>query len=307
MIEIMNITKKFGKITAIDDVSCEIQNGSIFGVVGSNGAGKSTLLRLLCGVYSPETGTITVDKAGVYDNPEIKKNIVFLSDTPAFAHKATLSSTAAEYQSYYKTFDVNEYKNLLEIFKLSDSIPLADFSKGMLRQAMIIIALSCGTKYIVLDETLDGLDAVIRGLVKKKIYGKVLSSDATVIISSHSLREVEDFCDSLILIHKGKLIYKQQLQDMDTSILKVQIALKNQNDDVLQKILNIVKHTKSGSVSNLLVKGTRHDIMQAVNELNPLLIDIIPMSLEEIFTYELEERGYGMDMIDKEILNMEEK
>ncbi len=307
MIEIKNIAKTFGMLTAIDNVSCTIQSSSIFGIVGSNGAGKSTLLRMICGVYSPDSGTIEADGKTVYNNPDIKKDIVFLSDTPIATFRQTLKSTAAEYKSYYQSFDMQEYKNLLSLFNLDENIPLSGFSKGMLRQAMIVIALSCNTKYLIFDETLDGLDAVVRGLVKKKIYSKVISSQATIIISSHSLREIEDFCDSLILIHKGKLIYKQQLQDMDTSILKVQVALKDKNDDALKKELDIVKHTTSGSVHNLLVRGTQKDIVESIQKLNPLLLDVIPLSLEEIFTYELEERGYGIDIIDEEILSLEDK
>ncbi len=168
-------------------------------------------------------------------------------------------------------------------------------SKGMKRQAMIIIALCCNTKYIILDETLDGLDAVIRGLVKKKIYKKVLEGKTTVIISSHSLRELEDFCDSLILIHKGNLIFQKQLLDMDTVLNKVQVALNNDFDETTFKDIDVVKYTKNGSVANLIVKGTEEEFTKQINKLNPVLLETVPLTLEEIFTYELEERGYAID------------
>ncbi len=307
MIEIKNAAKYFGRLRAIDNISCAIKGGSVFGIVGSNGAGKSTLLRMISGVYSPDEGQVSLDGKIICNSPVELKNFVFLPDTPVADFKTTLKSTAAEYAAYYEGFDWAEYKALLGIFKLDPSQALSSFSKGMLRQAMIIIALSCPAKYIILDETLDGLDPAIRTLVKKKIYGKVISSNAAVIISSHSLRELEDFCDSLILLHEGKLIYNQSMEDAEASLCKVQVAFKEPKDDALNKTLTIVKRSKSGSVSNLIVKGSQADVLEAIKKLNPILLDVIPMSIEEIFTYELEKRGYGIDIIDENILNTEDK
>lgn len=307
MIKIKNATKTFGHFKAIKNVTCSINKGSIFGIVGSNGAGKSTLLRLISGVYHLDKGEVLLDNEFIYDNPKIKKNIIFLSDTPFVELGTTAKKLMKEYAFHYDNFDKKEYKELIEIFKLDKNMPLSSFSKGMLRQAMIIIALSCNTKYIVLDEALDGLDAMIRGLVKKKIYNKVLDNNTTVIISSHSLRELEDFCDSLILIHKGELVFQQQLNDMDSSFIKVQVALQDATTDCLFEAVDVVKYTKSGSVSSLIVKGNEQEIIKTIQKFNPILLETVPLSLEEIFTYELQQYGYALDKDNESALNLEVK
>lgn len=307
MIEIKNANKKFGAVKAIDNLTCKINDASIFGVVGSNGAGKSTLLRVISGVYSLDSGSASLGDKKIYNNPAAKGDILFLSDTPLASFGMTLEKLAKEYTQYYKNFDKNEYHDLLKIFKLDKHMPLSGFSKGMLRQAMIIIALSCNTKYLVMDETLDGLDAMIRGLVKKKIYKKVLDKGTTVIISSHSLRELEDFCDSLILIHKGNLIFRQQIESMETTLIKVQAAFKDGCSEDLFPSIDVVKFQKTGTVCNMLVRGKEDEIVSAINKLNPLLLEVLPLTLEEIFTYELQERGYAIDLEEISALRLEDK
>jgi len=307
MIEIKNVYKSFGDLKAIDNLSAKIDDASIFGVVGSNGAGKSTLLRIISGVYTLDGGSAQLDGTTIYNNPAAKKNILFLSDTPLAGFGMNLNKLVKEYTQYYENFDKKEYKELLKIFNLDEYLPLTSFSKGMLRQAMIIIALSCNTKYLVLDETLDGLDAMVRGLVKKKIYKKVMDKQITVIISSHSLRELEDFCDSLILIHKGNLIFQQQIEDMDTTLVKVQVAFKDGCKENLFSLIDVIKFQRTGTVLNMLVRGKSDEIVKTINKLNPLLLEVLPLSLEEIFTYELEERGYAVDLEEESALKLEEQ
>ncbi|MBN2878313.1 MAG: ABC transporter ATP-binding protein [Clostridia bacterium] len=307
MIEIKNAVKSFAEYKAIDNISCSIECGSIFGIVGSNGAGKSTLLRMLCGVYSADSGEVMLDGKAVYDNPSAKEDIVFIADTPPVELGITLKNLAKEYAAYYENFDKDEYKTLIKIFSLDESMPLSSYSKGMLRQAMIIIALCCNTKYIVLDETMDGLDAVVRGLVKKKIYARVMDSNTTVIISSHSLRELEDFCDSLILIHKGSVVFERKLDELGSDYVKIQAAFKDDSAvEILKKMPEIIKCKKTGTVYSLTAKGAEEAIVAKLKGLNPLLLDVVPLSLEEIFAFELQELGYAVD-IEEDELNSEEK
>lgn len=308
MIEIIQATKKFGKLVAVDNIDFAINDGMILGVVGSNGAGKSTLLRLISGVYSLNEGNIIVDDMEVFDNPSAKKNFVFLSDTPNIEFSTTLKSLSKEYAIHYQDFSFDEFNQLCKHFTLDVDTPISNLSKGMKRQAMIILALSCKCKYLVLDETLDGLDPVIRGVVKKKIYDSVLREKTTVIISSHSLKELEDFCDSIVMIHKGKMIFQRTVEDMQTLLFKVQVAFsKEYNSSIFDK-LNVIKYSKNGSVSNLIVKGDKDEIISELELLSPILLEAVPLSLEEIFTYELKERGYTIDdIIENEMEKQNEK
>jgi ABC-2 type transport system ATP-binding protein len=300
MVTIENVTKCFGKKRALDNINCTIKDGSILGVVGSNGAGKSTLLRLISGVYKADKGSIKIDGESIYDNAPVKHKCVFISDNPYYYQGATLDSMAKLYSSFYRDFSFKEYDELVEIFGLDPQSLISIFSKGMQRQAIIILALSCKCKYIILDEALDGLDPVKRGIVKQKLYNSVMDNESTVIISSHSLRELEDTCDNLVMIHDGKVIFERDVADMETMLSKVQIVLQ---DDLLKsdfEDIEVLKYTRNGSVANLIVKGDSEKILKILDKKNPILIEVLPLSLEEIFTYELHARGYGIDVKESE-------
>lgn len=300
MIEINNLTKKFEKLHALNDLSMKIDEGGIFGIVGSNGAGKSTLMRLIVGVYKADEGEILIDGIKAYDNPTAKECCVFLSDTTYFSIGASIESMAAEYAKHYKTFSFEEYEDLVGSFGLNPKSVLSSFSKGMQKQAMIILALACNCKYTLLDETLDGLDPVMRGVVKKRIYKSVIDRNSTVIITSHSLRELDDTCDNLAMLHKGRIIYQKDVQDIKTSLIKVQIAFKDDFDIRTFTGIDILKYVKNGSVANLIVKGNKDEVNQTLKEKTPILLEIVPLSLEEIFTYELKERGYTFEDLETE-------
>lgn len=301
MIEVKNLTKHFGKTRALSGLNMKINESGIFGIVGSNGAGKSTLMRLICGVYQPDTGEVSIDGEVVFDNPKAKEACVFLSDTVYFPIGASLDSMAKAYQSHYPNFSTVDYEEMVKRFGLNPAASLSSFSKGMQKQAMIILALACNCKYTVLDETLDGLDPVMRGVVKKRIYEAVMDKDATIIITSHSLRELDDTCDNLAMLHEGKIIYQKDVQDLKTSLIKVQIAFDKDYDIKSFNGLEVLKYTKNGSVANLIVKGNKESISQTLQAKNPMLLEIIPLSLEEIFTYELRERGYAFeDVVEME-------
>ncbi len=301
MIEIKNLTKRFGQTCALNGLNMKINESGIFGIVGSNGAGKSTLMRLIAGVYQSDTGEAVVDGETVFDNPKAKEKCVFLSDTVYYAVGASLNSMAKIYAAHYPNFSYGDFDEMVKRFGLNPAAPLNSFSKGMQRQAMIILALACNCKYTIFDETLDGLDPVMRGVVKKRIYEAVMDRNATVIITSHSLRELDDTCDNLAMLHQGRIIYQKDVEDLKTSLIKVQVAFEGDYDIKRFAGIDVLKYTKNGSVANLIVKGDKEEVSDAFRSKKPLLLEIVPLSLEEIFTYELKERGYAFeDVADME-------
>ena len=295
MISIKNLTKNFDDFTALDNVSCDIEKGVIYGVVGSNGAGKSTLLRLLSGIYKADGGSIEIDGENVWENPAIKEKIAFVPDDIFYLNGANLKRMAKLYASVYKKFDYERFNYLTEAFKLNTKKSINTFSKGMKRQAAVILSLSCHAEYMFFDETFDGLDPVMRALVKKLICDDVLENKATAILTSHSLRELEDTCDQLALLHKGGLVFESDISNLKTSLFKVQVAFK---EDFTQKDfeeLEILHYIKSGSVANMIVKGDKEMTVNILKGKNPLLLDVLPLSLEEVFTYEMAILGYSFD------------
>lgn len=307
MIEITNVSKSFVKTKALDDASCQIDTGSIFGLVGSNGAGKSTLLRLMSGVYKQDSGHVVLDGQEVFDNAEAKKKCVYLSDSPYIPIGASLDSMAKTYKAFYDTFSQEEYIRLVKLFNINPASQLSDFSKGMRRQAIIIQALACKSKYIIMDETLDGLDPIMRGLVKRLLYEAVVDNNTTIVISSHSLRELEDTCDNLAMIHSGKVIFQRDIQNISSSVSKVQVVL---SEDLKKQDFNdvdILNYTKKGSVSTLIIRDCEEEVIQILQEKEPLLLEVLPLSLEEVFTYELKQKGYSFDEILEDVGDSHEK
>lgn len=292
MIQVKNITKKFEDFTALNAVTCTIPEGSIYGMVGSNGAGKSTLLRLIAGVYRPDDGNILIDGIPVWENEQVKGKIAFVPDELFFLPGATMERMAKLYAACYPDFDKARFKELANAFKLDTKKPISTFSKGMKRQAGTALALSARPKYIFFDETFDGLDPIMRGLVKKLICNDVVERNATAIITSHSLRELEDTCDQLALLHKGGLILESDVQNLKTSLFKVQIAFHEPFTKEKFPELDILHFVKHGSVANLIVRGDREQTIAVLQSKLPVLLDVLPLTLEEVFTYEMEALGY---------------
>ncbi len=300
MINATNLTKTFGKFKAVDNVTCEIKKGCIYGLVGSNGAGKSTFLRMITGVYRPESGTVTIDGLPVYENPEIKKRIAYVPDELYFLPEASIERMAKLYASVYEKFDEEKCLSLAASFKLDPKASVNSFSKGMKRQAAIILALSCNTDYIFFDETFDGLDPIMRNLVKGLICKDVIKNNVTVIITSHSLRELEDICDQLALLHKGGLVLQNDVDNLKTEKFKVQIGFNHEFDESLFENIEYTKFKKVGSVANMIIKGDREITTNTLKALSPVLLDVLPLTLEEVFTYEMEALGYDFSSILKE-------
>lgn len=298
MIQVKDLVKKFGNVVAVNNVSCTINDGCIYGLVGSNGAGKSTFLRLLSGVYCADSGSISVDGKEVYENPDIKKNIVFVADELYFLPQSNMNTMAKMYAACYRSFDKKRFKTLCKEFDLDPKKNLNTFSKGMRRQAATVLALSVRPKYLFLDETFDGLDPVIRNLVKRVIYEDVLERKTTVILSSHSLRELEDTCDQLALLHNGGVVLESDIQNLKTSMFKVQAAFSDAFDKSRFDGIDIASYFQKGSVATFIVRGDKEEVEEKLSRLNPLLIDILPLSLEEVFVYEMDALGYSFDEPD---------
>ncbi len=302
MITADNVTMKFGDFAALKSLNCRIPNGCIYGMVGSNGAGKSTLLRLISGIYKPQTGIIKIDDEPVFDSPEVKNKLVFVPDELYFLPRASLIRMARMYSSIYKNFSYDRFNELVSTFKLNPKANIGTFSKGMKRQAATILALSCKADYILFDETFDGLDPVMRNLVKNLLYDDVMERNATAVITSHSLRELEDTCDQLSLLHKGGIIFESDITNLKTSLFKVQVAFKEEYDKSKFESIDMLSFTKHGSVSSIIVRGDREETTAKITTMDPLLYEILPLSLEEVFVYEMDALGYAFsDVLKQEV------
>lgn len=296
MIKADGISKRFGDFVALENISCTIQNGCVYGMVGSNGAGKSTLLRILSGVYRRDSGNLELDGEEIYENPSAKLKIAFVPDELYYISGASMERMSRLYKSLYSSFDSEKYKRLASELGLDTKKSLNTFSKGMRRQAMVILALASNPEYIFFDETFDGLDPVMRNYVKKLICSDVIERGAAAIITSHSLRELEDTCDQLALLHKGGLVLESDVTDLKTSQFKIQIAFPDDYDRTRFDGVDIVYYSKQGSVSNMIVRGDRSATVERLRAMNPLVLDVLPLTLEEIFTYEMEALGYSFDV-----------
>lgn len=292
MIKIQNITKKFDDTVALSGVTSEIQDGCIYGLVGSNGAGKSTLLRLILGIYKPDEGEILIDDVDVQKDPSVKDRLIFVPDELYFLPQSNMKQMAVFYKNIYKKFDMERFTHLTEVFGLSPEKKLSTFSKGMRRQAAIILALSCMADYVFLDETFDGIDPVIRNLIKKVLYADVCERNTTFVLTSHSLRELEDTCDSLALLHKGGIVFESAVEKLKTKLFKVQAAFSGDYGKDKFTGIDIVSFEKHGSVSSFIVRGDREETEKRIQAMNPVLFEVLPLSLEEVFIYEMDALGY---------------
>lgn len=298
MIEIKALTKKFGSFSALNNISFSVETGSIFGLVGSNGAGKSTLLRTLSGVYRPDGGQVLLDGVSPFENPTVKGRSFFISDFPYFPSQATPDQMGNLFSRFYGQWSQQEFDRLCAMFPIDRKDKLKDMSKGMQRQAALIAALSTLPDFFFLDEIFDGLDPVVRQLLKKLIAGAVADRGMTVLIASHNLRELEDFCDTVALLHKGGVILERDLDSMKLGIHRIQAVFPQQPDlPVLKEQVDIVSFSRSGSVLNFVVRGNENEILTALNRFSPSFIESVPLSLEEVFISEMEAAGYDIDNI----------
>lgn len=295
MIEFRNVTKYFDTIKAVDNVSAVIEEGHVFGLIGTNGAGKSTLMRLMSGVLSPDQGSVTVDAEEVYDNPAAKAAIFYISDDQYFFRNGTPMDMLRLYQTYYPGFDRAKWDSLMEKFGLDKGRKVNTFSKGMKKQLSVICGVCAGTKYLLCDETFDGLDPVMRQAVKAVFVREIEERKLTPVIASHNLRELEDICESVGLLHRGGILFEKDLDEMKLNIHKVQCIIKE--EEMLRRIkegLEILTMDNRGALYTFTVRGQRQEVDLFLEGLSPIFYELLPLSLEEIFISETEVKGYDV-------------
>ena len=281
MLEMKNITKTFGDFAALKDLSMTIPKGTVYGLVGPNGAGKSTAIRLLVGVYRPDCGEITMEDRPIYENPAAKQRIGYIPDDIFYFPSATLEDMRRYYRGLYPDFDDELFERLYEVFNLPRKGQLRRFSKGMQKQAAFHLAICCRPEVLILDEPVDGLDPVMRRQVWSLILSDVAQRGTTVLISSHNLRELEDICDHVGIMDHGHMLLERSLADMQGSTVKVQLVGE------IPAGLDILHESSSGRLSTLIVRGSAEEVSEKVAAGSPAYFDVLPLSLEEIFIYEL--------------------
>ena len=296
MLKANDLVKRFGDTIALDGLNTEIGRGCIYGLVGPNGSGKSTLMRLMCGVYRPDGGSITLEGEPVFENIAAKDRILYLSDDLYFPPKSTVEELAAFYRGLYSGFSTETYQKLCGCFPLEVKKSLSTFSKGQRRQAALLAALCCHADYLLLDEAFDGLDPVIRLMVKKLLAEEIAERGATVVISSHNLRELEDLCDQIGLLSAGRLLFEKDIDVLKLGFCRVQAAYDHPVDWEATG-LSVLDKKERGKLVSLLVRGTAEETLAVLEAQRPLFAEALPMTLEEVFIGEMEAAGYDYSNI----------
>lgn len=291
MIQIKNLDKRFGKNKVLDNLDLVINDGDVFGLVGINGSGKSTLLRTISGVYEADSGTIEYDGINVFENPNVKKDIFFLSDNPYYPNNSSINTILDFYKSFYDV-DVDRFNRIVNKFKLNFNKPINNFSKGMKRQLFIALAISICPKYLFLDEAFDGLDPLARLIFKRELLDLIEEKQITVVISSHSLRELEDICDKYGLLDQGRIDNKGSINESKANYHKYQLAFEKEIDKDAFKGIDVVSFNKVGRIIRIVTKGNEEEISSKLKALNPILIDKVEIDFEELFIIEVEGKGY---------------
>ena len=281
MLEMKNVTKTFGSFKALDNLTMTVPQGAVYGLVGPNGAGKSTALRHLTGVYRPDSGEVTMEGLPLYENPVVKATIGYIPDDIFYFPSATMEEMRKFYRGIYPKFDDALFSRLYEVFQLPKNSPIRRFSKGMQKQAAFHLTACTRPEVLILDEPVDGLDPVMRRQVMSLILSDVAEHGTTVLISSHNLRELEDVCDHVGIMNHGRMLLEMSLADMQGSTVKVQLVGE------VPEGMEVLHETSSGRLKTLVVRGTAFDVSQRVASVKPAYFDVLPLSLEEIFIYEL--------------------
>ncbi len=297
MIEIKELKKSFEGFYALNGVNAHIKKGSVYGLVGPNGAGKTTLIKHMAGIFIPDSGALLVEGQPVYENVSVKSRMVYIPDDLYFFPQASILDMKKYYQSIYPVFDEGRFEKLKEAFPINPKRGLKRLSRGMQKQAAFWLGICLKPDIMLLDEPVDGLDPVMRRKVWSILLQDVADREMTVFVSSHNLRELEDVCDYVGIMHEGKIILERSLSEMQSNIIKLQIAFEGELPSEIES-LDILHRQSSGRIWVLIVRGSKESVLESVNKLNPLLVDALPLSLEEIFIYELG----GMDYAVKNII-----
>lgn len=298
LINVDKISKSFDSYEAVSEMNLTVKKGSIYGLLGSNGAGKTTLLKMLVGIYKQDSGTIKIKNEAIYENLALKQVVVFIPDALYFLPQSTIKSMADFYSHFYANWNQERFEKLQQVFEMKPTQKIQRLSKGMQRQVSFWLALSCMPEVLILDEPLDGLDPVMRQKIKNLLFQEVAEREMTIMISSHNLREIEDICDHVGIMHKGKLIVEKDLDDLKADTHKIQIAFsEKENEKSFTQGLKILHTEKRGSVYVYIVKGNVESIKRVAKSVNPLIFDLLPLTLEEIFVYEMGGVGYEIENV----------
>ena len=295
MIQLNNVTKTFEGFKALDGLTMKVERGSIYGLVGPNGAGKSTILRHITGVYRPDSGSVLVDGQSVYENPAVKGKIAVIPDELYYFASASTRDMMKFYRGLYPAFDGKRYQALKAAFpEVDEKQPIRRLSKGMQKQSAFWLALCCNPELLVLDEPVDGLDPVMRRQVWSLLMGDVAQRGTTVLVSSHNLRELEDVCDHVGILSHGKVLLERSLTDLQDNVVKLQAAFAQPEPPQMPKDMNILHTSQGGRVYTYIVRGNPAEIKSRMAAYSPILLEVLPLSLEEIFIYELGGEDYGV-------------
>ena len=298
MIEVKNVVKTFDGFRALDGLTMTVPHGAVYGLVGPNGAGKSTIIRHLAGIYRQDSGDVLVDGQPVYENPAVKSRMAVIGDDWYYFPQAGIREMAKFYAGIYPQFSWERYEKLKEVFPLDEKLMLRRMSKGMQKQAAFWLTVCCMPEYLILDEPVDGLDPVMRRQVWSLLLGDVAERGTTVLVSSHNLRELEDVCDHVGILNRGKVLLERSLSDLQDNTVKLQVAYQGVTEPVLPAELNILHRSHVGRVYTYIIRGSSQDILRRMQITDPVLLESIPLTLEEIFIYELG----GVDYAAKDIL-----
>lgn len=297
MIQVKNVSKSFDDTEALSHVHLQVKKGSIYGLLGSNGAGKTTLLKLLVGLYVQDKGDISINKNAVFENVAIKNKLVFIPDTLYFYSQYTVKQMADFYKSIYSTWNEERFQKLNKVFEMNVNKKIQQFSKGMQRQVAFWLSLSVMPEVLILDEPFDGLDPVMRKEVKNLIIQDVAEREMTVLISSHNLREVEDICDHIGILHKGTMMLEKDLDDLKSDVHKIQVAFTQGVPQDFFANITLLHKEERGSVMLCIVKGRKDEVVSYIHQYEPVIFDLLPLTLEEIFIYEMGDTGYAIKNI----------
>ena len=297
MIEVQALSKRFGGTAALDGACVTVPEGAVYGLVGPNGAGKSTLIRHITGVYRGDKGQVLVDGAPIYENPEKKALVAAIPDEWFYFPSATVRDMMRFYRGFYPAFDRDRYERFKEVFAIPEKAVIRRLSKGMQKQVAFWITMSCRPKYLVLDEPVDGLDPVMRRQVWSLMMSDVAEYGTTVLVSSHNLRELEDVCDHVGIMSRGKVLLERSLSDLQENIVKLQVVWPTEQVPVLPAELPVLHTSHVGRVYTYIVRGNAGEVSRRMEESGPLMLEALPLSLEEIFIYELGGEHYAVKEI----------
>lgn len=298
MIEIKNLTKRFGTITAVNNVSLRIEDSQVFGLVGTNGAGKSTLLRMISGILRQDSGGIELSGQPVYNNPAVLQNLFFIPDDPWFFRNGSALEMFNFYRTVYPDFDTVRFDRLLKDFSLDPKRRIQNYSRGMKKQLALLCGLCSNAQFLLCDETFDGLDPVMRQAVKSLFANDMSERGLTPVIASHNLRELEDICDHVGLLHKGGLILSRDLEDMRLGLQRIQcVFAKDDGEAQALAGLEVLNSSTRGRLHMLTVRASREEVLSCFEKIDTVFFEILPLTLEEIFISETEVAGYDIKNI----------